>query len=67
MRRLLCCAVLVLIAAAGAFAQANDPSIPAGNIDLMQDKSPILEWILGGVILLAALAVGLNPSKRSSH
>lgn len=67
MRRLVCCAILVMAGATYAFAQANDPSIPAGNIDLLPDSSPVLEWILGGVCLLAALAIGLNPSKRSTQ
>ncbi|MFH1416965.1 MAG: hypothetical protein ABII12_01575 [Planctomycetota bacterium] len=68
MRKILVCVALaVLLFTAPLNAQINDDSVSEGNIERLPDKNPVLEWVLSGVFLLAALGVGFNASKRSHN
>ncbi len=48
-------------------AQINDSSVTEGNIEPLPEKNPVLEWVLAGVFLVAALGVGFNANKRSHN
>lgn len=65
--RLLLALAVGLLAAAPTpvAAQTNDPSVQEGNIELADQSQPILEYALGAGFLLAAMAIGFKPSKRS--
>jgi len=56
----------IVYTAALALGQLNDPSVQGENIPLLPAKEPVLEYVLAGVFLLAALAIGFMPSKRSA-
>jgi hypothetical protein len=56
---------VVLAAASCARGQENDPSVPPDNVDKPPAKQPVLEYALAGGFLLAALAIGFMPSRRS--
>ena len=64
-RRCLLSAVLLMVATVLVSAQINDPSVKDGNIDMLPTKRPILEYTLAGGFLLAALAIGFKPTKRT--
>ncbi|HKQ50260.1 MAG TPA: hypothetical protein VJZ71_19460 [Phycisphaerae bacterium] len=64
-RRLVLSAALLAAATTVAGAQINDPSVKDGNIQLLPEKRPIVEYVLAGGFLLAALAVGFKPTKRA--
>ncbi|HVP11879.1 MAG TPA: hypothetical protein VMV94_11925 [Phycisphaerae bacterium] len=46
-------------------AQVNDDTVSASNVEPLPTSQPVLEYVLTGIFLLAALAVGFMPSKRS--
>lgn len=55
---------VVLLIAAPVLAQVNDDTVTEGNVERLPESTPVLEYILTGVFLLAALAIGFMPSKR---
>ncbi len=66
--RLILLSMVVLSAAAiTAFGQINDSSVKPDNIELLPVKRPILEYALAGGFLLAALAIGFKPTKRTGN
>ncbi len=68
MRKIMVCVVVVfLLFAAPLGAQINDISVTGDNIERLPDKNPVLEWVLSGVFLVAALGVGFNANKRSHN
>lgn len=64
-RRFLLSMAALLTAASGAFGQINDSSVKPDNIEMLPVKRPILEYALAGGFLLAALAIGFKPTKRT--
>jgi hypothetical protein len=48
-------------------AQQNDPSVSEDNIHLMEGGQPVLEYAIAGAFLLAAMAIGFRPCKRSQE
>jgi len=54
-----------LVFVSATFGQDNDPSINPENIDKLPLSRPIVEYALAGGFLLAALAIGFMPSKRT--
>ncbi len=65
LRRWFLSGVLLAAATVTASAQINDPSVKDENIDMLPAKRPILEYALAGGFLLAALAIGFKPTKRT--
>lgn len=66
-RCLMAMMLIMMFAASPATAQINDPSVKDGNIDMMPAKRPIVEYSLAGGFLIAALAIGFKPAKRSEE
>lgn len=64
-RIVVACGAAVCFFAAPIMAQINDPSIKPENIEMLPAKTPVLEYVLAGGFLLAALAIGFMPSKRA--
>jgi hypothetical protein len=65
MRRLGLTIVVCVLTGLPAWGQINDPGVQSQNIEPLPFSRPIAEWILAGGSLLAALAVGFYPSRRS--
>lgn len=59
------CVGVVLACAAVASAQINDPAVSPANIEPLTAKTPLLEYGLAAVFLLASLAIGILPSHRA--
>ena len=57
----------VLMGTAPVLAQVNEDGVSATNIEPLAGSQPVLEYVLTGVFLLAALAIGFMPSKRSTE
>ncbi len=63
---LLVWAVTALMSAPTAWAQsADDPAARADNIEKLEMERPIAEYICAGGFLMAAMAIGFKPSKRT--
>jgi preprotein translocase subunit SecG len=60
-------AAVVLLVLAPLQAQVNDDSVSDTNVEPLPSSQPVLEYVLTGVFLLAALAIGFLPSKRSTE
>lgn len=69
MRRMTLAVVLaaaVLVASATpALAQIVEEGVKSENIDELAMKRPVIEYVLAGAFLLAALGLGFMTSKRS--
>lgn len=59
--------VILCVVAASAWGQVNSDGISTTNIEPLPESSPILEYVLTGFFLLAALGIGFMPSKRSQE
>lgn len=67
-RRILMIAGLVcLVAAPQALAQIVEGEIRPDNIKRLDFQRPILEYVCAILFLLAAMAIGFMPSKRSAN
>ncbi len=55
---------VVLASAASLCAQINDPAVSLTNIEPLPAKTPLLEYALAAVFLLASMAIGILPSYR---
>lgn len=51
--------------AAVAFGQIDDDGVSPDNVEKLPTSTPVLEYVLTGFFLLAALGIGFLPSKRS--
>jgi len=58
-------AAILSVGAAPALAQIVEEGVKPQNIDELPMKRPVLEYVLAGVFLLAALGLGFMTSKRS--
>jgi len=65
LRRLLVFVSAVLLTALPVVAQVNTDAIDPENIQRLDAAQPTLAYVCGGLFLLAAMAVGFKPSKRS--
>ena len=65
LRRLFVSAFAVLLTALPAAAQVNTDVLDSENIQLLDAAQPTLAYVCGGMFLLAAMAVGFKPSKRT--
>lgn len=59
--------MLVGLAALPVAAQINDPTVKPENIEMLKAEAPVLHYALAGGFLLASLAVGFKPCKRSAE
>jgi hypothetical protein len=57
----------MLLCGSPLLAQVNDDSVSSTNIEPLPGSQPVLEYVLTGFFLLAALAIGFLPSKRSTE
>lgn len=63
---LLIWAVTALMSAPTAWAQSEeDPAARTDNIEKLEMERPIVEYICAGGFLMAAMAIGFKPSKRT--
>lgn len=62
----LICSLAFITAAHGQVAP-DGVEIGADNIDPLDSKPPIVEYVFAGVFLVGVLAVGIKPSKRGVH
>jgi hypothetical protein len=60
-------AAMILLVMAPLQAQVNDDSVSDTNVEPLPSSQPVLEYVLTAVFLLAALAIGFLPSKRSTE
>jgi hypothetical protein len=60
-------AAVILLVGMPLYAQVNDDSVSDTNLEPLPSSQPVLEYVLTGVFLLAALAIGFMPSKRSTE
>ena len=58
-------AAAILLVGMPLLAQVNDNSVSDTNLEPLPSSQPVLEYVLTGVFLLAALAIGFMPSKRA--
>ncbi len=58
-------AAILVAGATSALAQVIEEGVKAQNIDELPMKRPVIEYVLAGVFLLAALGLGFMTSKRS--
>ncbi|MCG8404612.1 MAG: hypothetical protein MI923_05380 [Phycisphaerales bacterium] len=59
--------VLILLLASPAGAQINlDENIRMDNVEALPFERPILEYVCAVGFLLAALAIGFKPSRRTN-
>lgn len=65
MRKLLVSSVAVLLMASPAWAQINEGPVETENIQPLDAAQPTLEYVCAGGFLLAAMAAGFKPSKRT--
>jgi len=56
---------LICLIATPALAQIEEGKIPKDNIQLLEYKRPIIEYVTGGVFILIVLGIGFKASKRS--
>jgi hypothetical protein len=47
-------------------AQINDPAVKPVNVARLESKRPLIEYTMAGAFIVAALAIGFKPSKRSA-
>lgn len=64
-RRILVFVSAVLLSALPAVAQVNADVLDPENIQPLDPAQPTLAYVCGGLFLLAAMAVGFKPSKRT--
>ncbi len=65
LRRLFVFVCAVLMMALPAAAQINVDALDPENIQPLDAAQPTLAYVCGGLFLLAAMAVGFKPSKRT--
>ena len=65
LRRLFVFVSAVLLTALPAAAQVNADALDPQNIQPLDAAQPTLAYVCGGLFLLAAMAVGFKPSKRT--
>lgn len=65
MKQVLRILVLVLLMAAPAFAQVEVGDIPTDNIEALEYKRPVWEYVAGMVFLVTVLGIGFKASKRA--
>jgi hypothetical protein len=61
------CMAVAVLCCSPLLAQINEDSVSAVNIEPLAGSQPVLEYVLTGVFLLAALAIGFMPSKRTTE
>lgn len=66
-KRVMFALTVVFLVAPMASGQVNDDGIPPNNVERLPESSPVLEYVLTGLFLLAALGIGFMPSKRSQE
>jgi hypothetical protein len=65
LRRALIIAVIAFAGPGVASAQINDPSVKPVNVSRLEAKRPLVEYGMAGAFIVAALAIGFMPSKRT--